>query len=59
MTSERALLDEINKFTPSELVCNEALFMSGLNMDELKERYHFAVTALENRFSRTMTAERS
>ena len=29
VTSERALLDEINKFTPSELVCNEALFMSG------------------------------
>ena len=50
VTSERALLDEINKFTPSELVCNEALFMSGLDMDELKERYHFAVTALENRF---------
>ena len=24
--------------------------MSGLDMDELKERYHFAVTALENRF---------
>ena len=34
VTSERALLDEINKFTPSELVCNEALFMSGLDMDE-------------------------
>ena len=50
VTSERVLLDEINKFTPSELVCNEALFMSGLDMNELKERYHFAVTALENRF---------
>ena len=28
--SERALLDEINKFSPSELICNEALYMSCL-----------------------------
>ena len=34
--SERALLDEINKFSPSELICNEALYMSGLNVEELK-----------------------
>lgn len=32
--SERALLDEINKFSPSELICNEALYMSGLNVEE-------------------------
>ena len=50
VSSERALLDEINKFTPSELVCNEALYMSGINMEELKEKYHLAVTALESRF---------
>ena len=35
--SERALLDEINKFSPSELICNEALYMSGLNVEELRE----------------------
>ncbi len=48
--SERTLLDEINKFSPSELVCSESLFMSGLDMEELKNRYHLAVTALDNRF---------
>lgn len=36
--SERALLDEINKFSPSELICNEALYMSGLNVEELRDR---------------------
>ena len=50
VSSERALLDEVNRFSPSELVCSEALFMSGLDMEELKNRYHLAVTALESRF---------
>ena len=34
--NERQLLDEINKFVPSELICNEALMMSGLDVEELK-----------------------
>lgn len=50
VSSERTLLDEINKFSPSELICNESLYMSGLNMDDLRNRYHMAVSALENRF---------
>ena len=50
VNSERLLLDEINKFTPSELICNEALFMSGLDIEELKNRYHLAVTSLDSRF---------
>ena len=39
----RALFDEINKFSPSELICNEAFFMSGIDLEDLKVRYHFAV----------------
>ena len=50
VSTERAFLDEINKFTPSELVCNEALNMSGLDMEELKERYHLTVSSLDSRF---------
>jgi len=48
--SERALLDEINKFSPSELICNEALYMSGLNVEELRDRYQMAVSSLDSRF---------
>ena len=36
--SKRRLLDEIYKFSPTEVVCNEALFMSGLDIDDLKNR---------------------
>ena len=36
VASERLFLDEINKFVPSELICNEALMMSGLDVEELK-----------------------
>ena len=36
VNSERAFLDEIHKFAPSELICNEALEMSGLDIGELK-----------------------
>lgn len=50
VASERMLLDELNKFTPSELICNEPLYMSGLDMEELKNRYQLAVTSLDNRF---------
>ena len=32
------LLDEINKFTPAEIICNDAFFMSGMDIEDLKER---------------------
>ena len=47
---ERTLLDEIFKFAPSEIICNEAFYMSGVDLEELKNRLHVVVTALENRF---------
>ncbi|GFI08791.1 DNA mismatch repair protein MutS [Lachnospiraceae bacterium] len=45
--SERKLLDEINKFTPSEIVCNEAFTMSGADLDDLKFRLNIALYPLE------------
>ena len=30
--NERALLDEISKFSPSEIICNEAFYMSGADL---------------------------
>ena len=48
--SERTLLDEIFKFAPSEIICNEAFYMSGVDLEELKNRLHVVVPALENRF---------
>ena len=48
--TERELFDEINKFSPSEIICNNAFYMSGVDLEELKNRYHVAVSALEPRF---------
>lgn len=42
------LEDEIFKFSPSEIVCNEAFYMSGADLDGLKGRLVFTHSALEN-----------
>ena len=46
--SERKLLDEINKFSPSEIICNEAFYMSGVDVSDMKERLHIAITSLDS-----------
>ena len=46
--SVRKLLDEICKFSPREIVCNEALVMSGIDTEELKERLGITLYSLEN-----------
>ncbi len=45
--SERKLIDEMNKFSPSEIVCNEAFYMSGADIDDMKSRLSIAVSALD------------
>ncbi len=45
--SQRKLFDELNKFHPSELICNEAFYMSGISIDELRNRYHLLVSSLD------------
>ena len=46
--SKRRLLDEIYKFSPTEVVCNEALFMCGLDIDDLKNRVGIVLYSLEH-----------
>lgn len=50
VSSERSLFDEINKFSPAEIICNDAFSMSGISLEEIKNRYHFAMTCLDARF---------
>ena len=47
LDSQTKLMDELYKFMPSEIVCNEAFYMSGLDMDDLKNRLHMAIYSLE------------
>ena len=44
----RTLLDEIHKFMPSEIICNEAFFMSGADIDDLKNRLSISISSMEN-----------
>ena len=41
------LLDEINKFTPAEIICNESFLMSGVDTDDLKNRLGICIFSLD------------
>ena len=47
LESERKLFDEIAKYEPSEIICNEALLVSGVNLEDLKNRLGIAIYALD------------
>ncbi|CUX50411.1 DNA mismatch repair protein MutS [Clostridium sp. C105KSO13] len=42
------LLDEIYKFMPSEIICNESFYMSGMDLDDLKDRLGIAIYSLDS-----------
>lgn len=42
------LLDEIYRFSPSEIICNEAFYMSGVDMDGMKDRLGITLYSLES-----------
>ncbi len=43
----KKLNDEIMKYEPSEIICNEAFLVSGFDVENLKAKYHISVNALE------------
>ena len=45
--SERKLLDEISKYNPSEIICNESFYMSGIDLEDLKHRLGITIYALD------------
>ena len=45
LDSDRKLLDEISRFSPREIICNEPFFMSGIDIDGLRSRYHISVNS--------------
>ena len=42
------LLDEINKFTPAEIICNDSFLVSGVDTADLKERLGICVFTLDS-----------
>lgn len=51
--------DEITKFAPSELICNGAFFMSGVDTDDCKDRMRIAIESLDERFFDNSACERA
>lgn len=46
----RKLQDEINKYEPSEIICNEQFFVSGYNTDDLKNRLGVTIYSLASHY---------
>ena len=46
--SSEKLFDEIYKFMPSELVCNEAFYMSGMDLDDMRDRLGITIYSLDS-----------
>ncbi len=43
----RKLLDEIIRYSPSEIICNDAFLLSGLDLEDLKTRLGITLSSLE------------
>ena len=50
LDSGRKLLDEIHKFSPSEIICNESFYMSGLDLDDLRHRLGMMIYSIDTHF---------
>lgn len=48
VASLRALLDEIAKYAPSEIICNQAFYVSGADIEDIRERLSIVVSALDS-----------
>lgn len=49
--TSRKLMDEICKYMPAEIICNEAFyFMSGVNLEDLSGRLGIAISSLDSWF---------
>ncbi|PWJ79060.1 UNVERIFIED_CONTAM: DNA mismatch repair protein MutS [Murimonas intestini] len=45
--TDRKLMDEITKFSPSEIICNDSFYVSSIDIEDLKNRLGIAVYSLE------------
>lgn len=45
--TERKLIDEINKYSPSEIICNSTFMVSGVDISDLRNRLNISLSDLE------------
>lgn len=55
--SERKLLDEVNKYQPTEIICNETFYISGIDIDDMKNRMGIVIYSLDAWYFSDETAQ--
>ncbi len=48
--SLRLVMDEIGKYTPSEIICNNAFEFSGADLDEIRNRLQIFINPIDDRY---------
>ena len=49
--SDKKVMDEITKYSPAEILCNDYFPMCGMNLDDIGEKMHISVSMLESWYS--------
>jgi DNA mismatch repair protein MutS len=57
--SPKKILDEINRYSPSEIVCNDAFEMSGVDLTDLRSRLGIAVNRLDTHYFEEESAKQT
>lgn len=48
LDSDQKLIDEISKYAPSEVICNESFLMCGLDIEALNHRFNIRISPLDS-----------
>ena len=48
LDTEQKLFDEISKFSPSEIICNESFLVSGIDLEDLRHRLGITIYSLDS-----------
>jgi len=59
VTNAKSVIDEINRFMPSEIICNETLLATEVDVADLRNRLSITVSALDNWYFNKDTALQS
>jgi len=54
----RKTFDEINKYQPSEIICNEAFLLCGIDIEDLRNRLSILITPLDSHYFDDETCKR-
>ena len=46
--NEKEVIDELSRFSPAEIVCNQAFMISGIDTDDVKNRFNLIITELND-----------